>query len=104
MVFGMEWGNAASYAAGGARGAMLRRTTAGTGANTPETSSRFTAGTIAMVREGVATAVPAVEQIGQTCESIGRELRSTQQCICAARKTTPRTIATKKTRFDWLSI
>lgn len=83
---------------------MLRRTTTGTGTNTPKTSSRLIAGTIVMIGEGVAMAVPAVEQIGQTCESIGRGLKSTQQCNCAAKKTTPRSRTTKKARFDWPDI
>jgi len=38
---------------------------------------------------------PAVEQIGQKCESMVLELSSRQQCICAARKTIPRSKTTK---------
>jgi len=47
---------------------------------TPEISNRSMAGTISTIREGVGTAVPAAEQIGQTWESSEREFRSTQQC------------------------
>jgi hypothetical protein len=59
------------------------------------TTSRLIAGTIVMIREGVAIAVPAVEQIGQMCEAAELELRSAQQCNCAPRKTTPRSKARK---------
>jgi hypothetical protein len=45
---------------------------------------------MAMIGEGVEIALPAVEQIGQKCESIVREFSSRQQCIWAARKTIPR--------------
>ena len=48
------------------------------------------AGAITMISEGVAIAVPAVEQIGQKCESVVLEFRSAQQCNCAPRKTTPK--------------
>lgn len=41
-------------------------------------SSRLIAGAIVMIREGVAMAIPAVEQIGQTCEAAELELRSAQ--------------------------
>jgi len=44
-------------------------------------------------------AVPAVEQIGQTRESVVPEFWSAQQCNCAPRKTTPRSIARKQTSF-----
>ena len=71
---------------------------------TTNTSSRLIAGAIASIKEGVAIAVPAVEQIGQTCESTVREFKSTQQCNCAARKTTPRSNARKWTRFEWTDI
>src|SRR6266852_3499419 len=87
------------YTAGGARGAILRGTTRGTETATPEASSRLTAGAISTTREGVATAVPAVEQIGHTCESIVRELKSTQQCNCAVRRMAPSS-ARKKNRFE----
>jgi len=62
-------------------------------------SSRLIAGTIVMIREGVAMAVPAAEQIGQTRESTELELRSTQQCNCAPRNTTPMSKARMETRF-----
>ena len=35
-------------------------------------------------------ALPAVEQMGQKCESMVLEFNSRQQCICAPRKTIPR--------------
>lgn len=61
----------------------------------PETSSRFTAGVISTTKEGVAMAAPAVEQMGQTCESMVREFKSTQQCSCAAKSMLIRSIASK---------
>jgi len=82
----------------------LRGTTTGTVAVTTNTSSRLIAGTVAIVREGVAIAAPAAEQIGHTWESSVREFKSTQQCNCAARKTTPRSNARKWTRFEWTDI
>jgi hypothetical protein len=66
---------------------MFLGITTGAAAFMPKTSSRLIAGTMAITREGVEIAVPAVEQIGQTCESSAREFRSTQQCSWAARKT-----------------
>src|SRR6266851_777045 len=92
------------YTAGGARGAILRGTTSGTETTTPETSSRLIAGAISTIRDGVGTAVPAAEQIGQTCESSDREFRSTQQCSCPARRMPPRRSATKRNRFDFAAI
>jgi hypothetical protein len=55
------------------------------------------AGTKARAREGVATAMPAVEQMGQAWESIVEEFRSTQQCNCDARKMPARRRAKKQT-------
>ena len=49
-------------------------------------------------------AVPVAEQIGQTCESREREVRSTQQCSCPARRMPPRRSATKRNRFDFAGI
>ena len=49
---------------------MLRGTTRGTETTTPVSSSRLIAGAISTIKEGVGTAVPVAEQIGQTCESI----------------------------------
>ena len=68
---------------------MLRKTTMGTVTGTPVTSNRLMVGTKTIIGEGGATALPAVEQMGQKCESIDLEFNSRQQCICAARKTTP---------------
>lgn len=70
----------------------------------PETSSRLMAGAISTIREGVGTAVPAAEQIGQTGESSDREFRSTQQCNCPARRMPPRRSATKKNHLDFAGI
>jgi len=69
---------------------MLRGTTRGTETTTPETSSRSIPGAISTIKEGVGTAVPTAEQIGQTCESIVRELKSASQCNCAVRRMAPR--------------
>src|SRR5271166_6489298 len=80
-------GEGVGYAIGGARGAMLRGTTRVIGVTAPEISNRFTAGAISTIREGVAMAVPAAEQSGQTCESMVGEFKSTQQCNCAAKST-----------------
>jgi len=83
---------------------MLRGTTRGTPVGMPEISSLLMAGAISTPREGGAMAVPAAEQIGQTCESSAREFRSTQQCSCAARRIPPRRSARKKKRLDFSGI
>lgn len=80
---------------GGARGEVARENSAEAKTMEAKISSQLIAGTIVMIREGVAMAVPAVEQIGQMCEATELELRSAQQCNCAPRKTTPRSIARK---------
>jgi len=64
----------------------LRKTRTETAAITGRVSRRLMAGTSARRREGAATAMPAVEQMGQAWESMVEEFRSTQQCNCAARK------------------
>jgi hypothetical protein len=51
-----------------------------------------------MLGAGVPTTDPTVEQIGQMCELAGPEVKSTQEWNCAARKTTPRSKARKRTR------
>ncbi len=70
----------------------------------PEASSLLTAGAISTISEGVRTAEPAAEQIGQTCESIVREFKSTQQCNCAAKSTPARRRARQKNCFDFSGI
>lgn len=84
-----------SYAAGGARGEVLRRTTTQTIAVVAETSRRCIAGTIAMFMALGAIAAPAEEQMGQTCESKVLEFSSTQQCNWAATTTATRSSARK---------
>jgi hypothetical protein len=83
---------------------MLQGTTRGTETTTPETSSRLTAGAISTDREGVGTAAPAAEQIGQTWESIVGEVKSAQQCNCAARRMAPRSKNKTWGFFDSLGI
>ena len=70
----------------------------------PEASSLLMAGAISTIREGVRTAVPAAEQIGQMCESIVGEFKSTQQCNCAAKSTPARRRARQKNCFDFSGI
>ena len=81
----------------------MRNSTTGRVPATPTTTSRLTAGTIAITKVGVATALPTAEQIGQMCELITPEFKSTQQCICAARRMIPN-IATTETRLALLGI
>ena len=82
----------------------MRISTTGTVLVIPAISSRFAAWTVAIVIAGVATALPAAEQMGQICELITPEFISTQQCICAARKMIPSSIATTYARFELLGI
>ena len=74
---------------------MLRETTVGIVTTMPATSKWLIEGTRTMTGELVVMTLPAVEQIGQKCESMVLELSSRQQCICAARKTIPRSKTTK---------
>jgi hypothetical protein len=60
----------------------------------------LTAGTIAMIGEVVAIAEPVAEQIGHTWESTVPELKSTQQCNCAARKMIPKSKARNFSCFE----
>jgi hypothetical protein len=67
---------------------------------TTNTSNRLIAGTIAMIKQAVAMAAPAAEHTGHTCESTVRELKSTQQCNCAARKMIAKSKARSLTCFE----
>ena len=73
----------------------MRKTTTGTAVMMGKTSRRLIAGTMVMMREGVAMAMPAVEQMGQACEAIVAEFKSIQQCNWAARKMPARSKARK---------
>ncbi len=78
---------------------MLRRMTTRDAVVSAGISNRAIAGAMANIGEGVAIAIPAVEQIGQTCESMVLELNSTQQCICDTRKTMESNTATRQIRL-----
>jgi hypothetical protein len=61
-------------------------------------SSRFATGTVGTLRECVATAEPAVEQMGQMWEAEGVAVKSVQKWNCAPRKMTARSIAKMRMR------
>ena len=61
------------------------------------TSSRLATGTMTIFGDCVATAVPAVEQIGQMWEADGVVVRSEQKWNCAPRKMMPRSSAKVRT-------
>lgn len=83
---------------------MLRGTTKGITVKTVETSSRLMDGTSSRTTEGVRIAVPAPEQIGQACESIAVEFKSTQQCISVLNRAHANTTARKQMSFERLVI
>jgi hypothetical protein len=84
---------------GGARGEVARGTAEETETTVGATSSRFVAGTMAMLGDCVRTTEPAVEQNGQMCDADGAPVRSVQKWNCAPRKMTPRSNARMRMRF-----
>jgi hypothetical protein len=77
---------------------MVRGTAEDTETTNGTISSRFVAGTMAVLGDCVATMEPAVEQTGQMCEADGAAVRSVQKWNCAPRKITPRNNAKMRMR------
>jgi hypothetical protein len=93
-----------NYRAGGARGETARGSSAEKNDEDVKTSKRFETATSAMLGATGVTTEPVVEQIGQLWELDGPEVRSVQKWNCAARKTTPRSKARKRSLWALLNI
>jgi len=78
-----------TYAAGGARGAMLNQASVETRVWVGVASTGAMAGASPIAGAEAAIAAPAVAQKGQKCEVPFAEARSAQKWNCAARNTRP---------------
>jgi hypothetical protein len=85
------------YQAGGARGEVARGTAEETETTKGATSSHWATGTRAILGDCMVITEPVAEQIGQTCDTDGVDVRSAQKWNCAVRKKTLR--STMRTDF-----